>query len=139
MFNYKQVTEGLLITVLGANFSTAVFSLLSNSYPTAGAFITRLDRSAGVVIAISGTVRKMECDELNDELLSAKGAGAGPAEGAPLAATSASGTSGGTTPTPDTPQGQEEERVQKHHQRSVHREREAMPGSMDRWSVGKHS
>ena len=59
----------------------------------------------------------MDCDELIDELMSVaeqrQGAGAGLAEGSPPAAAPA----GGTAATPDAPQGQEEERVQKHRER----------------------
>ena len=59
----------------------------------------------------------MDCDELIDKLISVaeqrQGAGACLAEGAPPAAAPA----GGTAATPDAPQGQEEERVQKHRKR----------------------
>ena len=59
----------------------------------------------------------MDCDELTDELMSVaeqrQGAGAGLAKGAPQAAAPAYWTAA----TPDTPEGWEEERVQRHRAR----------------------
>ncbi|MEW8332699.1 MAG: hypothetical protein AB2692_17325 [Candidatus Thiodiazotropha sp.] len=107
-----EVTEGLLIAVLGTNLVALLFVAWQLLH-----FSRRLRhcirQARRLVIPIFGTAGKMDCDELIDELLSAQGAGTGTAEGAPLAAAPA----GGTTATPDAPQGQEEERVQKHRER----------------------
>ena len=67
----------------------------------------------------------MDCDELIDGLLSAQGAAAGLAEGAPLAAAPARGTAA----TPDAPHVRMRERVQKRRERLA--AREAKPSSMD--------
>ena len=95
-----EVTEGLLIAVLGAH--VVVLFFIAWQILHFGQFIRRVRR---LVTAIAG----MDCDELIDELMSV-GAGTGLAEEAPTAAALA----GGTAATPDAPEGQEEERVQKH-------------------------
>ena len=98
-----EVTEGLLIAVLGVHLVVLFF--IAWQILHFGQYIRQV---RWLVMAIAG----MDCDKLIDELMSV-GAGAGLAEGAPLAAALA----GGTAATPDAPEGQEEERVQKHHDR----------------------
>ena len=111
-----ELTEGLLIAVLGVHLVVLVFvarKIICFSQ-CLRYYIRRVRRFA---ISISRTAGKMECNELIDELMSVaeqrQGAGAGLAEGPPPAAAQA----GGTAATPDAPQGQEEERVQKHRER----------------------
>ena len=104
-YMYKVVTEGLLIAVLSAHLVVLVFVAWQILH--FGQYIRWVRR---LVMAIAG----MDCDELIYELMwveeQRQGIGAGLDEGAPQAAAPA----GGTAATPDAPQGQEEERVQKH-------------------------
>ena len=102
-----EVTEGLLVAVLGAHLVWLIFVAWQILYVSQ--YIRRVRR---LVIAIAG---KMDCDELIDELMSVaeQRQGAGLAEGAPRAAVPA----GGTAATPNAPEGQEEERVRKNRER----------------------
>ena len=108
MFSYNEVTEVLLINVFGANL-VLLFFIAWQFIHFVRCLRHCIRQARRRVIAISGRVVKMDCDELIDQLLSAQGAGAGRAEGSPPAAAPA----GGTAVTPDAPQGLEEERVQK--------------------------
>ena len=105
-----EVTEGLLVAVLGAHLVLLFFIAwqFARFSQRLRYYIRRVRRFV---------IGEMDCDELIDELMSAaeqrQGAGAGLAEGAPPAAAPA----GGTASTPDVPQDQEEERVQKHRER----------------------
>ena len=99
-----EVTEGLLVAVLGAHLALLFF--IAWQILHFGQFIRWVRR---LVMAIAG----MDCDELIDAAEQRQGAGAGLAEVAPQAAAPA----GGTAATPDSPQGQEEEWVQKHQER----------------------
>ena len=65
MFSNNEVTEGLLIAVLGANFVLLFF--IAWHVLTARLYFRQVRR---IAIAITGTVRKMDCDELIDEMLS---------------------------------------------------------------------
>ena len=62
MLSNNEVTEGLLIAVLGANFVLLFF--IAWHVATARLYFRQVRR-----LAIA-TVRKMDCDELNDEMLS---------------------------------------------------------------------
>ena len=77
-----EVTEGLLIAVLGVHLVVLFF--IAWQILHFGQYIRQVRR---LVMAIAG----MDCDKLIDELMSV-GAGAGLAEGAPLAAALARGT-----------------------------------------------
>ena len=68
MLSNNEVTEGLLIAVLGANF--VLLSFIAWHFATALLYFRQVHRLA---IAITETVRKMECDELIDEMLSCFG------------------------------------------------------------------
>ena len=68
MLNNNEVTEGLLIVVLGANFVLLIF--ISWHVATARLYFRQVHR---LTIAITETVRKMDCDELIDEMLSCSG------------------------------------------------------------------
>ena len=107
----NEVTEGLLIALLGAHLTLLFFIAwqFARFSKCLRYYIRRLRRLV---------IGEMDCDELIDELMSfadphdqRQGAGAGLAEGAPPAAAPA----GGTAATSDAPQ--EEERVQKHRER----------------------
>ena len=65
MLSNNEVTEGLLIAVLGANFVLLFF--IAWHVATARLYVRQVHRLA---IAI---VRKMDCDELIDEMLSFSG------------------------------------------------------------------
>ena len=65
MLSNNEVTEGLLIAVLGANF--VLLSFIAWNVATARLYFRQVHRLA---IAI---VRKMDCDELIDEILSCSG------------------------------------------------------------------
>ena len=65
MLSNNEVTEGLLIAVLGANFVLLFF--IAWHVATARLYFRQVHRFA---IAI---VRKMGCDELTDEMLSCSG------------------------------------------------------------------
>ncbi|MES9838883.1 MAG: hypothetical protein ABW144_20710, partial [Candidatus Thiodiazotropha sp.] len=71
MLSNNEVTEGLLIAVLGANFVLLFF--IAWHVVTACLYFRRVRRLA--IAIITGTVRKMDCDELIDGLLSAQGTG----------------------------------------------------------------
>ena len=95
----NEVTEGLLIAVLGAHLALQFF--IAWQILHFGQYIRRVRRLV---------IGEMDCDELIDELMSVaeqrQGAGAGLIEGAAPAAA--------PTATPDAPEGQE---VQKHRER----------------------
>ena len=115
MFSFNEVTGGLLIAVLSASLLLLFFIAWQFIY-FARSLRHCIRHVRRLMIAITGIVGKMATmDEVIDEMLSAQGAGL--AEGAPLAAASASGTAGGTAARPDAPQGQEEALVQKHRER----------------------
>ena len=98
-----EVTEGLLIAVLGAHL--ALLSFIAWQILHFGQYIRRVRR---LVIAIVG----MDCDELIDELMSVaeqrQGAGTGLADG---------GSTGSRPRREERRRPQEEERVQKHRER----------------------
>ena len=64
----SKVTEGLLIVVLGANFVLLFF--IAWHVATARLYFRQVNRLA---IVITETVRKMDCAELIDEMLSCSG------------------------------------------------------------------
>ena len=105
-----EVTEGLLIAVLGAHLALLFFIAWQFAHfsQCLRYYIRRLLRLV---------IGEVDCDELNDELMSVaeqwQGTGSSLAEGAPQAAALA----GRTVVTPDAPEGREEERVQKHRER----------------------
>ena len=103
-----EVTEGLLVAVLGAHLVLLFFIAwqFARFSQCLRYYIRRLRRLV---------IGEMDCDELIDEQMSVaeQRQGAGLAEGAPPAAAPA----GGTAATPDAPHGQEEERLQKHRER----------------------
>ena len=103
-----EVTEGLLIAVLGAHL-VLLFFIAWQFARFSKCLRYNIRRLRRLVIG------EMDCDELIDELMSVaeQRQGAGLAEGAPSAVAPA----GGTAATPDAPQSQEEERVQKHRER----------------------
>ena len=68
MLSNNEVTEGLLIAELGANFVLLYF--IAWHIATARLYFKQVHRLA---IAITKTVRKMDCDELIDEMLSSAG------------------------------------------------------------------
>ena len=68
MFSNNEVTKGLLIAVLGANFVLLFF--IAWHVVTARLYFRQVHRLA---IAITETVRKMSCDGLIDEMLSCSG------------------------------------------------------------------
>ena len=63
MLSNNEVTEGLLIVVLGVNFVLLFF--IAWHVATARLFFRQVHRLA---IAITETVSKMDCDELIDEI-----------------------------------------------------------------------
>ena len=131
MFSSYEVTEGLLIAVLGAHLALLVFVAWQIIYfsQCLRYYIRRLRRLV---------IGEMDCDELIDELMSdaeqRQGAGAGLAEGAPPAAAPA----GGRAATPDVPEGQGKNGCKNTVKGSPRSRREANPASSDWWSVGKH-
>ena len=68
MLSNNEVTEGLLIVVLGAN--SVLLFFIAWHVATARLYFRQVHRLA---IAITETVRKMDCDELIDEMLSCSG------------------------------------------------------------------
>ena len=68
MFSNNEFTEGLLIAVFGANFVLLFF--IAWHVATARLYLRQVRRLAK---AITGTVRKMDYDELIDEMLSCSG------------------------------------------------------------------
>ena len=105
-----EVTEGLLIAVLGAHLALLFF--IAWQFARFSQCLRYYIRPLRRLV-----IGEMDCDELIYELMSVaeqrQGAAAGLAEGAPPAAAPA----GGTAATPNAPQGQEEERVQEHRER----------------------
>ena len=105
-----EVTEGLLIAVLGVHLVLLFFIAwqFARFSKCLRYYIRRLRRLV---------IGEMDCGELIDALMSVaeqrQGTSAGLAEGAPPAAAPV----GGRAMTPDTPEGQGEERVQKHCER----------------------
>ena len=103
MLSRSEVTEGLLIAVLGAHLVLLFFIAwqFTRFGRTLGLYFRRARRLA---IAITGTVGKMDCDELIDLLLSAETACAGDAVchrvAAPAGGTAGT-AAGGTAATPD--------------------------------------
>ena len=65
MLSNNEVTEGLLIVVLGANFVLLFF--IACHVATARLYFRQVHRLASAI------VRKMDCDELIDDMLSCSG------------------------------------------------------------------
>ena len=68
MLSNNEVTEGLLIVVLGVNFVLLFF--IAWHVATARLYFRQVHRLA---IAVTETVRKIDCDELIDEMPSCSG------------------------------------------------------------------
>ena len=93
MFSYKEVTGGLLIAVLSVNM--LLLSFLAWQYIQFARCLRHCIRQSGrLMIALSRTEGKMDCDKFIAELRSAQGAG--PVKEAPPAAV-------GTAAMPDAP------------------------------------
>ena len=97
MLSNHEVTEGLLIAVLGANF--VLLSFIAWHVVTACLYFRRVRR-----LAIAILTGKMDCDELIDGLLSAQGTGDEASSEKPVATTYLQSQ-------------KEPDRVQNHHER----------------------